>query len=134
MLSRIKEEVELLRNAYPELQSGDSWVLIPVYRLPLERYNLEVTPVLFSLPSSYPQTAPDNFFVDSRLRLKDGSNPPGFNEGAQSSSGAAPVAGTWGWFSWHPQVWRPAASVRGGDNLGVFMRGVGLCLQGIEST
>lgn len=134
MLTRIKEEIDLLRKTYPELQHGENWVLIPNYRLPAGRYNLDETPVLFALPSSYPQSGPDNFFVRSSLRLKDGNTAPGFNPGAQSSSGPAPVAGDWGWFSWHPASWRPAATVTGGDNLAVFTRGVGLCLQGTETT
>ena len=92
------------------------WVLIPELVLPVGRFNKATSKLLFRLPVGYPQTGPDNFFVDGHLRLKDGSNPPGFNVGSQSSSGPAPLEGSWGWFSWHPQVWRPAASIDGGDN------------------
>lgn len=135
MHDRVQAEVQLLRQKYSQLQHGErlDWVLIPVFALPSGRFNKNETPLLFALPVGYPNTGPDNFFVDVSLRLKDGGPPANFNLNPNSSSGAAPVAGEWGWFSWHPQAWRPAASVEGGDNLMTFVTGVGLCLRGEES-
>lgn len=135
MESRIQEEIALLRQHFPKLEHSEKWdwVRIPEFPLPSDRFNLQHTPLLFRLPSSYPQAGPDNFFVDVGLRLKDGTTPPAFNANAESSSGPAPVPGSWGWFSWHPQAWRPAATVEGGDNLSGFVRGVSLCLRGEES-
>ena len=34
---------------------------------------------MFALPIGYPQTGPDNFFVEVDLRLANGSPPPAFN-------------------------------------------------------
>ncbi len=135
MSERVREEIELLKRQFPELQHGDKldWVLIPELILPVGRFNKTSTKVLFKIPVGYPITGPDNFFVDTDLRLVGGATPPAFNLGSQSSSGAAPVEGQWGWFSWHPQNWRPAATVEGGDNLCGFVRGVKLCLRGEES-
>ena len=135
MNERVREEIELLMKQIPELRHGDQleWVLIPELVLPEGRFNKPSTKVLFKIPVGYPQTGPDNFFVDADLRLKGGANPPAFNLGSQSSSGPAPVEGQWGWFSWHPQSWRPAATIEGGDNLCGFVRSIKLCLRGEES-
>ena len=135
MHQRVREEIELLKRQFPDLQHGDQldWVLIPELVLPAGRFNKERTKLLFRIPIGYPQTGPDNFFVDIDLRLKDGSNPPAFNPNRDSSSGPAPVPGDWGWFSWHPESWRPAATIEGGDNLLGFVRAINLCLRGEES-
>ncbi|MCC7165473.1 MAG: hypothetical protein IT331_23450 [Anaerolineae bacterium] len=136
MYERVRQEIELLKNKYPNLVHGEqlSWVLIPKYKLPAGRFNKGGTKLLFVLPAGYPNTGIDNFFVDVDLRLHDGGNPSGFNIGSNSSSGAAPIAGDWAWFSWHPAEWRPAATVEAGDNLLTFLHGVNLCLQGQETT
>lgn len=135
MHQRVCDEIDLLRQQFPDLQHGDQldWVLLPELVLPLKRFNRHKTKLLFRIPVGYPQTGPDNFFVEVDLRLADGGNPPGFNTNRESTSGAAPLPGEWGWFSWHPQSWRPAASVEGGDNLIGFVRSVNLCLRGEES-
>ncbi len=135
MEARLQEEMAFLRRHFPRLEHGPGmeWVMIPEFPLPAGRYNRSQTPLLFKLPGVYPQAGPDNFFVDVELRLTTGAMPPAFNPNAESSSGPAPTTGRWGWFSWHPQSWRPAATVEGGDNLLVFVRGVGLCLRGEES-
>ena len=134
MHERVRQEIELLQRQFPELRYGEQldWVLIPQLSLPAGRFNKTVTRLLFKIPIGYPQTGPNNFFVDADLRLKDGNPPPAFNVGPQSSSGAAPVKSDWGWFSWHPHVWRPAAAVNGGDNLASFIRSANLCLRGEE--
>ena len=128
----------MLRGKYPTLEHGPGfeWVFLPVVPLPVGRFNKPATKVLFTLPLGYPQTGPDNFFVEVDLRLADGAMPPGFNPNRDSSSGPAPLSGDWGWFSWHPQAqaWRPAATAEGGDNLVVFVAGIHMCLRGEEAT
>ena len=135
MHQRVREEIELLKRQFPDLQHGGQldWVLIPELVLPAGRFNKERTKLLFKIPVGYPQTGPDNFFVDVDLCMKDGSNPAAFNANRESSSGPAPVSGDWGWFSWHPQSWCPAATIEGGDNLLGFVRAINLCLRGEES-
>lgn len=136
MQERVAQEMALLRTKYPGAEHGPEldWVLILDYALPRNRFNKDRTRLLFIIPPGYPNTGPDDFFVDGDLRLKDGNNPPGFNQGSQSSSGPAPVEGNWGWFSWHPVSFRPAANLQAGDNLLTFMRGVYQCLLGKETT
>lgn len=135
MHERVRAEIELLKKQFPELRYGDQldWVLIPELVPPAGRFNKKNTKVLFKIPPGYPQTGPDNFFVDADLRLSNGTPPPAFNIGSQSSNGPAPIEGSWGWFSWHPQGWRPAEAIEGGDNLVGFVRGINLCLRGEES-
>lgn len=135
MQQRVREEIRLLTSQWPDLLHGDQldWVLISELVLPTGRFNKERTKLLFRIPVGYPQTGPDNFFVDADLRLKDGSTPPAFNPNRDSSAGPAPLPGDWGWFSWHPQAWRPSATIEGGDNLTGFLRSVNLCLRGEES-
>jgi len=125
----------MLQVKFPHLEHGKDfdWVLLPSVLLQAGRFNKERCKILFRIPVGYPQTGPDNFFVDADLRLANGTNPPGFNLGNQSSSGSAPVAGTWSWFSWHPQSWRAAATIEGGDNLYCFVLSIQICLRGEES-
>jgi hypothetical protein len=133
MHERVEAEINLLREKYPNLSRGDNWVLIPEYRLPPGRFNKDSTAILISLPVAYPNTGPDDFFVDGDLRFRDGNQPPALNPGSQSSSGPAPLAGNWAWFSWHPQSWRPAATIDKGDNLLSFVSSAGMCLRGEEA-
>jgi hypothetical protein len=135
MHARVRQEVELLKQQFQELSHGEQfqWVLIPELALPAGRFNRSVATILFNIPAGYPQTGPDNFFTNADLRLADGGTPPAFNQGSQSSSGNAPLAGEWGWFSWHPLAWRPAATIEGGDNLPGFVRAINICLRGEES-
>src|SRR2546426_904573 len=113
MHERVRQEIELLGKQFPELRHGDQldWVLIPELVLPVGRFNKASKKVFFKTPAGYPKPGREIFFVDSVLRLKNGANAPAFNLGSQSSSGPAPIEGQWGWFSWHPQNWRPAATI-----------------------
>jgi hypothetical protein len=133
---RVVREIELVREKHPKLQHGDqlNWVLIPDYPLPSGRFTKVRARLLFLIPVGYPNTGPDNFFVDGDLRLAGGGTPPGMNPGPQSNTGMAPVGDNWAWFSWHPQAWRPAAAIEGGDNLLTFLRSINLCLDGREAT
>lgn len=136
MRDRIQKEIELLRAKYPLLSFDVDlrWILLPDYKLPQHRYTKEHCKVLFAISTGYPNTAPDNFFVDRDLTFKNLAGPiPAFNPNNQSSSGAAPISGDWGWFSWHPQSWHPAVEITKGDNLLTFMVGVGMCLRGEEA-
>lgn len=136
MHERVSGEIKMLKQRYPLLQHSDnlSWIFIPDFILPTNRYNKERTKLLFLIPASYPNGGPDNFFIDNDLRLKDGNMPPAFNLGPNSSAGSAPIPGDWAWFSWHPDsiLWRPTATIEGGDNLCTFIKGINLCLRGEE--
>jgi hypothetical protein len=133
---RLREEIEFLRVDCPdaEVDENGGWVHIPSHQLVPSRFNKPNTRLVVVLPPGYPNTGPDNFFVDGDLRLADGSTPPGFNQGNHSSSGPCPLPGAWSWFSWHPESWRPHAEVARGDNLRTLMRAINACLRGEERT
>ena len=135
MHQRVVEELEHLKKRFPDLRTGEqsNWFLIPSFPLPRDRFEQTETPVLVVIPPGYPNTGPDNFFVRQDLRLKVGGSPPAFNPNNNSSSGPAPIPGQWGWFSWHPQGWRPLALIEQGDNLETYLRGVSMCLRGEEA-
>lgn len=125
MKERIEEEIELLRAKYPNLQHGENfdWIIIPDF--PLQgHWNRPRTKLLFLIPPSYPHAPPDNFYVETGLKLKNGGDPSNYNEGA-----GVPVGGAWGCFSWHAEKWQPSSSVKEGDNFLSFMRAVGIRLR-----
>ena len=125
MKERITEEVELLRKKYPSVQAGNNldWIIIPDLSLP-GHWNRPQTTLLFLIPPSYPHAPPDNFYVETGLRLENGNNPSNYNEGA-----GVPIGGSWGCFSWHAEKWKPSALAREGDNFLSFMRSVNIRLR-----
>jgi hypothetical protein len=125
MLERLMQEVALLKNKYPGLIHGQNydWVMIPDFILP-EGYDRKSTKLMFLIPSTYPYTGPDCFYVDVGLRLANGNMPSNYNEEMQ-----VPVGGQWGYFSWHPEVWGPADDIQKGDNLLTFIKVVNVRLR-----
>lgn len=137
MHERVAKEIQtLLKPRYSDVEHGEAfdWVLIPAYPLVKDMFNQDTTKLLVRVPPGYPNTGPDDFFVDGSIRFANGDPVPGLNQGSNSSSGPAPVEGEWGWFSWHPKDWRPAAEIEEGDNLLTFLRGASACLRGEQET
>ncbi|MFA6357401.1 MAG: E2/UBC family protein [Candidatus Omnitrophota bacterium] len=125
MEERIAEEACLLKAKYPNLQFGQNyaWIMIPDFNLP-EGYNCKTTRLLFLISSSYPHASPDNFYVDAGLKFANNNPLASYSEGAQ-----VPIQGSWGCFSWHPEIWQPSAEIQKGDNLLTFMKSVNLRLR-----
>ncbi len=125
MEERIAEEIRLLQEKYQNLQYGKSyaWVMIPDFNLP-EGYNRKTIRLLFLILGSYPHASPDNFYVDAGLKFANGNPLTSYSEGAQ-----VPIEGSWGCFSWHPEIWQPSAEIQKGDNLLTFMKSVNLRLR-----
>ena len=125
MEERMMKEIELLRARYPNLQHGENydWVMVPDFPLP-GGWNREQTKLLILIPLTYPHAAPDNFYVESGLRLSNGNTPSNYSEGA-----GVPIGGAWGCFSWHPEIWRPSPSIKDGDNLLSFIRSINIRLR-----
>ncbi|WP_250291380.1 E2/UBC family protein [Frankia sp. CiP1_Cm_nod1] len=69
---RIRLEAAQLAGAYRGLRiaDDDSWILIPEFRLPAG-WEPARTTVLVVVPVTYPECAPDGFFLGSRLRRRD---------------------------------------------------------------
>lgn len=128
MEERIAEEIRLLKDKYPSLQHGEgyAWVMIPDFNLP-EGYNRKITRLLFLISGSYPHVSPDNFYVDAGLKFANNNPLTSYSEGAQ-----VPIEGSWGCFSWHPEIWQPSAEIQKGDNLLTFMKSVNIRLREIS--
>ena len=125
MKERIQKEIEMLRLKYATLQHGANydWVMIPDFVLP-EGWNQKQTKLVFIIPPTYPHTAPDNFYVETGLRLANGNQQAAYSEG-----GGVPLGGTWGCFSWHPEKWQASDKIEEGDNLLTFMKSVNIRLR-----
>ena len=70
MHERVKKEIVSIREKHTDLEHGDqlNWVLIPSYPLPRGRFIKDRTRLLFVIPPGYPNSGPDNFFVDGDLK------------------------------------------------------------------
>ncbi len=125
MKERIIKEIELLRTKYANLQHGqdNDWIMIPDFPLP-EGWNRQQTKLLFLIPPTHPHAPPDNFYVESGLKLNDGNPISNYSEGA-----GVPIGGTWGCFSWHAEIWHPSDNIEDGDNLLTFVRAVNIRLR-----
>ncbi len=125
MQERVIQEIALLKELYPNLVHGQNfdWVMIPDYPLP-EGYNRKAAKLMFLIPVTYPLSGPDCFYVDVGLRLTNGNMPSNYNEHMD-----VPVGGSWGYFSWHPEIWQAADEIRGGDSLLTFIKAVNLRLR-----
>lgn len=121
MDERIRQEIDLLKKEYPDLEFKEEvlWVLIPNFPLPSEVWSKNSASVCFQIPPGYPGNPPYGFYVHEGLRLK-GSNekPENYEEPAQT-----PFENTWGKLSWaHDNSWRATADISSGGNLLNFVR------------
>lgn len=115
-MTRVIEELELLRGWWPELQyeQAGGWVLLRGYRLPAGVWNADIVDVAFQIPPQLPATPPYGFYVRPVLTLASGGVPSNYT---QPSSEPPFGPGSWGKFSWAPVAWQPDADVRAGDNM-----------------
>jgi hypothetical protein len=123
MRERVETEVELLRKEYDKVTLSEDGQHVVIHDLPLPpSYDRDTTDVLLVVPSGYPDTPLDNFYVPSGLALENGERPDRMSKGGQSHNGRS-----WDQFSWHvedDEDWRPRADPEEGTNLLTWMRGV----------
>lgn len=114
MEKRLEEELAHLRGRYPDLEfvSDGRWVRIPDYAT-CPGWNRDQTDVVFRVLAEHPGAQPYGFFVPAGL-LFNGVRPKSYTEPAKEKP---PFDGEWGFFSWQPESWKPAATVRAGSNL-----------------
>lgn len=129
-LQRIAYEVALAAIRYSASKSADyddesgGWVVIKDFPLP-PGYNYTHTDVLILLPSNYPQTPPDWFYVDDNLRLASGAKPSHVFYGqtshdpnrALTQADAPPQMKGWTGCCLHIRTWKPAANPTDGHSL-----------------
>ena len=115
-LDRRRQEIELLRRRYGELENGENldWVLFKSFPLPVG-LNSDSTELLVLIPAGYPITPPDNFYVRNGLRTTSGGSLSNYSEN-QSILG-----GSWAQFSFHAKEWSPSSNSGEGDSLITFM-------------
>ena len=82
MQERIEEELELIRQRFPdvEYQEEGYWVCVSSYSLP-EGWNRETTEVAFQISQGHPGTPPYGMYVPSGLRFQ-GEKPNNYDEPA----------------------------------------------------
>lgn len=105
---RFEKELEELRGTLTVdvAEEGDS-VLVTIRAFPLgDGYNKAASDLLLQIPRSYPDAAPDMFWLEQDVTLASGAIP-------QSAEATATIAGrSWRRFSWHRASWNPSV-----DNL-----------------
>lgn len=123
MDDRIRQEIELLKKEYPNLEwkTKDEivWIRIPEYRILKNLWNKDSVSVCFQIPPGYPGNAPYGFHVEDGLRVKEtDQKPDNYEEPAPT-----PFDGAWGKFSWtHDNSWRATTDLNTGANLLNFVR------------
>lgn len=113
MLTRIDEELQLLRTRFPTLEfmAAGNWVRLKSFRLPAG-WNRSITDVAFQIVPS-PQ-APYGIYVPAGLQF-NGTRPNNYSEPVAN----VPFTDTsWGLFSWAfgDGEWQPATTAAGGSN------------------
>lgn len=117
MQERIEQEVEMLRQRFPELERNGNWIRIPNYPLP-DGWNRPATDIAFQMPPQYPGTPPYGIYTPAGL-LFQGVSPDNYT----ASSSPVPFPGAWYVFSWTPEEWRQTADPLKGSNLLIWVIG-----------
>lgn len=117
-ITRIDQELDILRRRYTKVECGDNyqWIIIRDFTLP-QGWNFQKTNFMLEIPSAYPATPPDKFYVDEGLKVKaTDKSPVSYTEGVEK------FGKKWGRFSWHIEgEWQPHADPKKGDNLLTFV-------------
>jgi hypothetical protein len=109
-MKSLAEQFDALRSVFPDASTTSAesnlfLVRIPRVVLP-DGWNQQSTEIRFVVPNGYPYAAPDCFWADQLLRLKDGRMPQNAQIG-QVMPGQPDVQTLW--FSWHvTSSWNPS--------------------------
>ena len=105
-------EVELLRLRYGQVDSDDlvKWVHILRFDLP-RGWDRKTSGLLIEIPPVYPSTPPYDFFIDQKIRTKDGREPGHYYPDCRHKKEG------WAWLCLHIRNWRSHPNVVDGDNL-----------------
>jgi len=117
MIERILQEIEILQKQYGELEydPNGSWIVFKKFKLPPGWYRDE-TELLVNIPSGYPSTPPNNFYVPVGFKLANGKPINAYTESQTF------LNKQWGQFSYHIDgEWNPSKNILEGDNLVSFM-------------
>jgi hypothetical protein len=119
-MTRVAEELELLRTAYPaldyKLEGGQHWILLPQQPIP-PRWSAEEAEIAFMIPAQAGQQ-PYAFFTRPAITLAGGGTPSNYTTPASTPWGA-----DFAQFSWAPlETWVPKPDIRAGANMLNFAR------------
>ena len=116
MEERIKLELALLRQRYPDLEYREEgrWVRIPSYGI-CPGWNREATDIAFQIPVGFPGAPPYGIYTPAGLQCNR-SGPDNYKEPAPTQP---PFGGTWGIFSWTTPdgKWQATAELTLGSTL-----------------
>lgn len=115
MTGRIEQELELLRQFFPDLvyRGEGHWVLLPRFRVPQEGgWLASEVAVAFQFPAGYPAQKPYGFHVSPPLVLTNSATVRNATPSVEP-----PWAGPWMKFSWDAPAWRPTQDVERGSNM-----------------
>jgi len=117
-MSRVTDEIELLSKQYNiiEKDEANQWLII-LYNLQAG-WNQDEIPILILIPTGYPNSKPDNFYVPEGFRTATGTLPGGYTEGRVL------FGKRYGQFSYHLEEWLPSDDISSGHNLVSYMLGV----------
>lgn len=104
------------------IQGAQKGIIFKRYPLPLGLFDSESADVLVVLPSGYPDTAPDMFFVEPWLKLRQTNAYPEKADGAHEFAGRR-----WQRWSRHNDAWR-----RGVDGIQTMLRRIDRALRGAK--
>lgn len=110
----------MIRGWWPDLvhEPGGDWVLLRQYRLP-DGWQPAAADLAFQIPQNLPGQQPYAFFVRGEV-LFQGASPT--SHSFPVPDGTVPFPGTWGQFSWAPEIWAPGHEPADGDNVLGFAR------------
>lgn len=123
-LKRIRQELALAAVRYSNSrradldQIGGTWVCLFDFPLPAG-YNYATTDILIMLPSGYPETPPDWFYLDTELRKENGAVPHFFDrDDPRYHPDKRPSRQGWAGGCIHiADGWRPTNSITAGHSL-----------------
>ncbi|QNN23364.1 hypothetical protein HED60_14115 [Planctomycetales bacterium ZRK34] len=99
---------------------AEKGVVFKQYPVPADLYDTSATDVLIILPAGYPDTAPDMFFCNPWLKLRNGGKYPNRADAAHMFAGRR-----WQRWSRHNSIWRP-----GVDGMQTMLRRIDRALRG----
>src|SRR5258708_30258954 len=121
MVERMRQEVELLRQKYGDVESdaGVTWIRVLSFPLP-PGWSKPLCQLIVTVRAGYPVTPPDNFDLEHGVSLMSGAQP------GNSSPGQTLNGSTWTIFSYHvePGTWRPSSEIGRGHNMLTYFQGI----------
>lgn len=118
MMDRMRDELDLIRSAFPELEfrEEDFWARIPNYPVP-DGWGPTTAEIAFQMPRDWMGEHPYGFWVRPPLHTAGGGIPTNSSGPTQTGFGEG-----WQQFSWAPDGWQPMPEPRMGSNMLDFVR------------